>query len=186
MSDDLSNLGPMGYFLLAVIEYAGLTSLYMLKEEAGLQPGGIRPAVTELERAGLISRAAPGKRRRRDLKLTDEGREVLRDSWKRCLDDHVDAESIVRSAMVGWFMEGPGFAAIYLEFAGSSRKEKAEAMIRDAEHLKRSQTGPMSSYRWMRLETEAHRRRAEGEVFLSISLSLKESFKTDGNEKASR
>ena len=64
----------MESFILALIENAELTSMYEFQQRAGLQSGGIRPALQHLEKAHLIARAKPSTRRRRELSLTPQGR----------------------------------------------------------------------------------------------------------------
>ena len=71
----------MEFFILALIARMGLTSLYDIRESAGLQPGGIRFSLDQLEKRGWITRSEPGRRRRRDLALTADGRELLERSW---------------------------------------------------------------------------------------------------------
>ena len=88
----------MEFFILVLIGPMGLTSLYALKDQAGLEPGGIRAALTDLLNDELITRADPGRRRRRNLALTESGYGALQNRWKDCLHDHGDAESVLRSA----------------------------------------------------------------------------------------
>jgi DNA-binding MarR family transcriptional regulator len=176
-----NNLGPMELFILVLIGPMGLTSLYAFKDEAGLEPGGIRAALARLENDRLITRADPGRRRRRDLALTPAGISVLQNSWKGCLHDHGDAESVLRSAFVAWLMDGPAAAADYLNQIAEYRRERAQQIMNDAAHLERSQTGPLSSYTWMRASQEAHRRRAESEAFLSMCRSIKERFNNNAS-----
>ena len=63
----------MEIFILALIDKAGLTSLYAFQQQAGLQPGGIRSTLERLEQRSLIERAESSARQRRDYSLTLEG-----------------------------------------------------------------------------------------------------------------
>jgi DNA-binding MarR family transcriptional regulator len=175
--------GAMEFFILALIEKVGLTSLYAFRERAGLQPGGIRFSLDRLEGWGWISRAEMGRRRRRDLALTTAGREVLERSWADCLQDYADGESILRSAFVAWVMAGTECSADYLKRTGESRRGKAEEAKLEAEHRDQSQKDPLSAYGWMRVLSEAHRREAESQAFLSISQSLGVRSKTDAQQQ---
>ena len=170
------NLGAMEFFILSLIGRAGLKSLYELRQRAGLEPGGIRSAMKTLENEELISRTDPGKRRRRELALTAAGSAVLEHRWPDCLREYPDADAILRSAFVAWVMGNPAAAAGYLNQVGQSRREKTDQMKHEEEHLKRSQTGPLSSYAWMRISHEVHRRGAEGEAFLSMGGFIEERF----------
>ncbi len=187
MNVDISNggagLGVMELFIMTLVGKLGLKSLYELRQQAGLEPGGIRSAMRTLEKEKLISRTDPGKRHRRDLALTTAGSAFLEQFWRQCDRDYPDAEAVLRAAFVAWVMDCPAHAVAYLEKIGQSRRERTQLMQHEQESLKRSQTGPVSSYAWMRLETEAHRRRAESDAFVSISLSLKELFEGNVNKK---
>ena len=78
----MSDLGAMEFFILALIDRAGLKSLYSFQKHAALQPGGIRPALLRLEQQKLIQRAESSRRQRRDFSLTPEGRDLLREAWR--------------------------------------------------------------------------------------------------------
>lgn len=181
--DGGDDLGAMEFFIMTLVGKLRLKSLYELRQQAGLEPGGIRSAMKTLENTKLISRADPGKRRRRDLALASAGKDFLERSWRGCMRDYADADAVLRAAFVAWVMDSSAHAAAYLDQIGQLRRERAQQMKHEQESLKRSQTGPLSSYAWMRLEIEAHRRRAESDALLSISLSLKEHFERNVNEK---
>lgn len=170
------NLGAMEFFILALIGRSGLNSLYELRREAGLEPGAVRSAMKTIENNNLISRSDPGKRRRRDLALTAAGTAILERSWQSALRTYPDADAVLRAAFVALVMDGPEATAAYLNHIGRSRREKAEQMKNEAEHLKNSQTGPLSSYVWMRVSLEAHRRGAESAAFLAMSGFIEEYF----------
>jgi DNA-binding MarR family transcriptional regulator len=161
----------MEFFIMTLIERNGLKSLYEFREVAGLQPGGIRSAMARLEKRKFITQAEPG--RRRDLALTPAGMEFLERFWGNCLRDHLDSESVLRSAMVVWLMKSPDQAAEYLRQTGDLRRKRAEEATMKAELLKRSQTDPLSAYEWMLILSETHRRHAESEAFSAISEQLK-------------
>ena len=181
-ASDGPGLGPMEFFLLALIGRRKLTSLYSLRTQAALEAGAIRPALTRLERNEMITREDPGRRRRRALALTERGKSLLENSWPNCLREEIDAEAVLRAGMVAWLMDGPAAAADYLRRIAGVRGQKAQKMMNEAVHLERSQTEPLSSYAWMRASYEAHRRRAESEAFLSMSRSIEESFTSNGSK----
>jgi DNA-binding MarR family transcriptional regulator len=166
----------MEFFILALVEKVGLKSLYELRQHAGLEPGGIRSAMKTLEDAKLISRTDPGRRRRRDLALTQDGSAVLERSWPECLRNHADADAVLRAAFVAWLMDSPVTAASYLSHVGQSRRERAQQMQQEADYLKRCETGPLSGYAWMRISHEVHRRSAESAAFLSMGGFIEERF----------
>jgi len=167
----------MEFFILALIDRVGLKSLYDFRQQAGLEPGGIRSAMKTLEEKQLVSRSEPGKRRRRELSATAGGNAFLDSAWRSCLRDYPDADAVLRAAFVAWVMETPAAAAGYLNHMSQSRREGAQNMKSEADHLKSSQMEPLSSYGWMRASNEAHRRGAEGEAFLSMSRFIEEHFK---------
>ncbi|MGO8760050.1 MAG: hypothetical protein ACLQG3_18195 [Terracidiphilus sp.] len=173
------DLGAMEFFILALVGRVGLRSLYELRQQAGLEPGGIRSAMGTLETGKLISRTDPGKRRRRDLTLTSAGSALLEQSWQRCLREYPDADAVLRAAFVALGMGSPAAAATYLNHMSQSRRERAQQMKYEEERLKRSNPGPLSSYAWMRISHEVHRRGAESEAFLSMSRFIEERFNND-------
>ncbi len=164
----------MEYFILALIGRMKLTSLYAFRQEAGLQPGGIRSALEHLEKRDFILRAEPGRRMRRDLALTRAGQEFLERSWTNCLREYADAESVMRSAMVSWLMDCQDHAAAYLQVMGDARRIKAIEAERKSEYFKQSQQDPLSSYAWMRISIESNRLKAESEAFFSFSRTLQQ------------
>ncbi|MGA2755417.1 MAG: hypothetical protein ABSE53_16795 [Terracidiphilus sp.] len=175
----------MEFFILALVARLELRSTYAFRVEAGLEPGGIRSALKRLVDAKLITRADEARRRRRDIALTDHGVDVLGTSWRECLHEEGDAESILRAALVAWLMNGPDAAAGYLHRVAESRREKAEEMGYKSMHAERSQKGFLSSYAWMRASLEAHRRKAESKAFLSMSRFIEEQFKNSERQEAS-
>lgn len=171
----------MEYFILALVGKVGLRSLYELRQEAFLEPGGIRSAIKALEDEKLLSRTAPGKRRRRELTLTPAGNAFLDHSWQSSLREYGDAEAVLRAALVAWLMDGPATAAAYLKQMGQSRLERAQRMRDVQEHVKCSKRELLSSYAWMRASLEAHRRSAESEAFLSMSGFIMEHFNNNAS-----
>ncbi len=178
------DLGPMEFFILVLIGRMELKSIYAFKEEARLQPGGIRSALKKLVDGKLVTRADEARRRRRDMALTESGVDALATKWMNCLLEGGEAESVLRIAFVALEMAGPDAAARYLRRVGESRLEKAEEMGYESMHLERSQKGPLSSYAWMRASLDAHRQRAEGEAFLSMSRSIEERIKSSERQEA--
>lgn len=179
------DVGAMEFFILALVGRVGLKSLYELRRDAGLEPGGISSAMKTLENGQLISRKDPGKRRRRDLTLTSAGSELLERFWQDCLREYPNTDAVLRAAFVAWVMAGPGAAASYLNRVSKSRREMTQLIKHEEENLKdlrRSQTGPLSGYAWMRISHEVHRRGAESEAFLSMSGFIEERFKLDARQ----
>lgn len=93
-------LGAMEFFIMALVANAHLASLHEFQQRAGLQPGGIRPALQRLERAELITRAQASRRKRKALALTPLGSQVFYSSWRECLRDYPDTESMLRARCV--------------------------------------------------------------------------------------
>ncbi len=180
---DAAELGAMEYFILALVGQAGLNSMYELQQRAGLQPGGIRPALLRLETLGLITRADAGARRRRNLSLTDKGQDLLNQTWRMCMRDYPDSESVLRAACVCLLMGGPEWADMYLGGQAGLRESDAKEKSMEAERLRATRRDPLSTYAWMRSLTEAQRRGAESEAFSQLSLTLKESNQPDVDQR---
>ena len=172
--------GVMDCFILALIGKMNLTSLYAFRQEADLEPGAVRSPLKHLEERALITRAQPGARMRRDMALTEAGWRALEGSWKTCLREHADSESVLRAAWVASVMSHPEQAAAYLQEMGEKRQIEAHDTKTKAEHLERqTKTSSLFEYRRMRTWTEACRRSAESQAFLSISRSLGERSERD-------
>jgi DNA-binding MarR family transcriptional regulator len=171
-TETTDNLGAMEFFILALIDRASLKSLYSFQKHAGLQPGGIRPALQRLQQRNLIQRAESSRRQRRDFSLTLEGKAFLNRSWKECLNDSADTESALRSICVALLMGQPNVARVFTMSVLSNRIGIAREKELEAEGLNRAQDDPLSLYMWMRALTEARRRGAESEAFELLVLHL--------------
>lgn len=111
---------------------------------------------------------------RREMVVTPLGMETLEQNWVQCLREHLDNESVLRSAFIALLIGGKEQAANYLAWMGEKRSAAAEKSRMEAEYLESSQSNPLSTYAWMRGMAEARRRKADAETFMSISQSLRE------------
>ena len=177
--DSEQSLSVMEYFILALIGKARLTSLYAFQQRAGLQPGGIRTSLQRLGDRGLLERAESGSRKRRDLSLTSAGTRYLEKTWKQCLADYPDAESILRAATIAVLMGEQDYAAEYLSGVALPRESSGEEKNMEAERLGRRRLDPLSTYAWMRALTEARRREGESKAFSKLGRTLKEKHQPD-------
>ena len=188
MSSQTSTKGAepsvMEYFILALIGKAGLKSLYAFQQRAGLQPGGIRTSLQRLESWQLITRAESSTRQRKDMSLTAEGIEVLNNTWKRCLGERTDPESVLRVACIALLMGVPGLAVGCLADFAFDRRFTAKEKSMEADTLQKTKKGPLSTYVWMRARSEAQRHNAESEVFSQLSRFLEETNQPDGENQS--
>lgn len=178
--DTMNDLGAMGFFILALIGRAGLKSLYSFQKQAGLQPGGIRPALQRLEQRNFIQRAESSRRQRRDYSLTPEGKALLNMAWKQCLKDSIDTEAVLRSICVALLMDQPDEALYFTMSVRASRSSEAREKEHEAEGLNRAQDDALSLYMWMRVLTEGWRRGAEAQAFAQL-IPLLERQVNDGS-----
>ncbi len=173
-------LGAMEFFILALIAKAGLRSLYDLQQRAGLQPGGIRPALRRLEQRELLVRAEAGSRRRRAMSLTSSGIALLNDSWRMIVEqDYPDIESVLRAATVAILMGHSHRAGEYLWSVGCDRERSAGARLVEADRIRKAGADELSVYLWMRTLCEAERRRAEGQALQQLGRSFLEQHPPD-------
>lgn len=173
----------MEIFILALIDKAGLTSLYAFQQQAGLQPGGIRSTLERLEERGLIERAESSARRRRDFSLTVEGLRFLEFSWQQILHDQLDTEAALRAACVALLMGPVREAIAFLEYLSTTRRLAARNKNLEAEQLGKTQKNPLTTYAWMRALTDAQRRSAESEAFSQLSQQLEINQDQYGTDK---
>jgi DNA-binding MarR family transcriptional regulator len=162
----------MEFFILALIHRVGLTSLYAFQQRAGLQPGGIRPALARLEQRKLIERSESSARQRRDFALTQDGAALLQGAWQRCLDDHAEPEAVLRAAFIAVLMGGVELAIVYLLSLATTRRAAADEKTAEAEWVKKTQKDPLATYTWMRAVAESRRRGAEADAFTQLSQYL--------------
>jgi DNA-binding PadR family transcriptional regulator len=158
----------MEYFILALIDRAGLNSLYLFQKFAGLQPGGIRPALQRLEDLRLVQRAESARRQKRNISITSEGKDVLKRGWQSCLVDSSDAESALRAICVALLMGQPDEARYFAKSVRTHRLNVGRDKELEAERLHKAQDDPLSLYAWVRALNEARRRVAESEAFAEL------------------
>jgi DNA-binding MarR family transcriptional regulator len=159
----------MDFFLLASISRGGLRSLYDLKQQAGLEPGGIRLLLNRLERDGLLERSEQQKRRRRLMTVTEKGSQMLKEGWQRCLGDYPDAESVLRAATVAMLMGDRMTARAYLTDIADRHEWKAQTMRNEPDPMKSS---ALEWYSHMRASWETRRRRSAATLFREIAREM--------------
>jgi DNA-binding PadR family transcriptional regulator len=169
----IREISAMEFFILALIEKAGLQSVYELQKKAMLQPGGIRPALIRLESDGLLTRTGEGMRNKRELDLSALGRKFLDEKWWFSLQDYRDLESTLRALAVALLMNQVETARTYLRDASAHRMRLAKE-FEDAASLSAQRTDPLSVYLWMKSICESRRRVTEAEALSSFRVHLKE------------
>lgn len=163
----------MEFFLLAVIGKGGLTSLYELQKRAGLEPGGIRPALARLEADGYLTRGEHATRNKRSLGLTAKGIHFLEKNWSLSLQNFPDFESVLRATAVALLMGEPKTARVHLETTSFQRSQAAKQKEAEAGSAP-TDGNALSFYRWMRLFCDARRSHEEARVLLEIREAVKE------------
>jgi DNA-binding PadR family transcriptional regulator len=89
-------------FILAMVQQ-GLATPYELKTKAGLSLGSTVPALSRLEKSGLVKASEEGARRSRKFTITAKGAKTLAQCWEGQLaEDHTDLDSILRVAFLAW------------------------------------------------------------------------------------
>lgn len=153
--------------ILALVGKAGLVTIYSLRQEAGLSWGGIRPSLLRLEAWGLLSRAKPGARRRKDLLLTELGDKVLAEGWRDSLDPRADLDTIMRGAWIATQFD-PKVAVGFLSVAADERVR----MLAGDPDQKEYGAGPLGNYRWMHSFVRERQLRAEADVLHEFAEAL--------------
>lgn len=167
----------MEFFLLMAIGPGQLTTFYDLQKKLALQPGGIRPAIIRLEREGLVKRAVPGRRRRREYRLTWEGEEVLINRWKESLKFNLDLKETIRVACIALKMGTVETCRQYLSKAASIAASKANSLAEQAKRPK--STDFFATYLWMRFVCESHKWKGEQIGMEEVCRSLDSSSSND-------
>jgi DNA-binding transcriptional ArsR family regulator len=128
MSSPKGSLNPTTLFVLAYLLLRQKRSFYELREETGLSPGIISPALAALESAGLVT-FGHGTRGRLNVQPTEQATVVLDGQWQKCLDPDVELETALRAAWVGSQMErrtsaGVGTTASFVSAAAQRRTDE--------------------------------------------------------------
>jgi len=119
------DLSPLDLFLLVFLSVRReSSSAYDLRTATGLQWGGMRASLAKLERLGLLGRGDPGRRRRRELTVTEKGGRELRRNWRQSLEASADAESVIRGALLATQF-APATAPAFLDEAAARRRAAA-------------------------------------------------------------
>jgi hypothetical protein len=126
-----------------------------------------------------MERAKSGRRQRRDFSLTSAGVRFLEKTWKHCVAEYPDAESILRAATVAVLMGDEHYAAEYLSGVAFTRESSGREKNMEAERLGSGRLDPLSTYAWMRALTEAQRREGEALAFAKLGRTLKEKHQPD-------
>ncbi len=181
-----SELATLDLFVLAIIGFAGVRTLYALQQEVGLTSGGIRPALTKLQASGLLARAEKGHRQRREFAVTAAGHELLRERWsqamrslklERTMASAEDLHAILRAAWVAIICAPPGQRReplFWLSMAADVRSSEARKLQQDAADLGEHKVGSLDTYLWMRALCDGYRLQAEAEALRRVEHLLSE------------
>jgi DNA-binding MarR family transcriptional regulator len=162
----------MEFFLLSLVSHGGLRTTYDLQRLAGLEPGGIRPALRRLEEQELLIRSKEARRRRRLIEVTEKGRLLLDRNWARCLQPYPDAESILRAAGLTVLVGRPTDARRYLMDMANECERKAGQ--EQANLLRPKSAGPLEWYQFMRALWQHRRSQSAAQVFRDVARELEE------------
>ncbi len=160
----------MELFLLGVVRHGKLRSMYELQRTAGLEPGGIRPALHRLEKQELLVRSGEARRRRRLLQVTEKGQQVLEQQWSKCIQPYPDAESVLRAAGLAVLMGQPQYACNLLNSTANEYERKAGAA--QANSVQPQSASPLQLYGSMRALWQARRHQSAAGVFRDIASEL--------------
>jgi hypothetical protein len=160
----------MELFLLGVVTRGKLRSMYELQRTAGLEPGGVRPALRRLEKQELLVRSKEARRRRRLIEVTEKGRQVLEQQWSKCIQPYPDAESVLRAAGLAVLMGQPQCAGNYLNFTANDYERKAGAG--QANSMQPQSASPLQLYGSMRTLWQTRRHQSAAGVFRDIAREL--------------
>jgi DNA-binding PadR family transcriptional regulator len=169
---DTTRFRSMEFFLLALVGKCGLTSLYSLRERAGLQPGAIAPAIRELENLDFITRTEPGARMRREIRLSEAGSAFLEASWIQSQRDYPEMESVLRGTMIALLMADSSAATKYLQDAIETRERQADEARSRAQYLDPLPPEILDDFAWMRSVTEMGRRKSEAQTLSRIRIRI--------------
>jgi DNA-binding MarR family transcriptional regulator len=160
----------MELFLLGVVTRGKLRSMYELQRTAGLEPGGVQPALRRLEKQELLVRSKEARRRRRLIEVTEKGRQVLEQQWSKYIKPYPDAESVLRAAGLAVLMGQPQYAGPYLISMSNDYERKAGAG--QANSMQPQPASPLQLYGSMRAMWQTRRHQSAAGVFRDIANEL--------------
>jgi DNA-binding PadR family transcriptional regulator len=178
------SLSPSEAFVLSMVMYGGLNSLYQFHQLAGLSHGAIFPILRRLEELHLLESAFTNGKRKRTYRVTADGESQLEVDWLAGWGKSPpDSESVVRTAWVLSLFD-PEHAKEYLLHI-------AEVRVLDAEKIRarswRGQrtvaTTPLERFRFMQDSMMAELLKAQAEVCTTLAANfnhLKAERKTKG------
>jgi len=162
----------MEFFLLSLVSHGGLRTTYDLQRHAGLEPGGIRPALRRLEEQELLVRSKEARRRRRLIEVTEKGRQLLDRNWARCLQPYPDAESILRAAGLFVLVGRPMDARRYLLDMANEFERKAGP--EQLNTFRPESSSPLEWYQFTRALWQYRRSQSAAQAFRDIATKLEE------------
>jgi DNA-binding MarR family transcriptional regulator len=163
-------LSPTEFLLLAILQNTQLHSLYALREQLGLSPGAIVPALRGLMTRGLVKRESASTRGKKPFSITEAGRLVLQRDYDRALAEaeESDLDSAVRAATALKIVGSP-LLGVFLDSAVRARKDKAQRLRAEAQRLGDGNLAPGGLYPWARALATSHQLEAEASAIEEIA-----------------
>jgi DNA-binding PadR family transcriptional regulator len=161
-------------FILAMVQQ-GLATPYELKTKAGLSLGSTVPALSRLEKSGLVKASEEGARRSRKFTITAKGSKTLAKCWEEQLaGDHTDLDSILRVAFLAWQHGDAKACQEFLKQTADGLRGWAGSLSAEAERLAgKIGTEPDSNtFVWMSKHCEAARAEADAAALTGLSAQI--------------
>jgi DNA-binding PadR family transcriptional regulator len=179
------SLSPSEAFVLSMVKYGGLSSLYQFHQLAGLSHGAIFPILRRLQELHLLESAFVNKgKRTRTYRVTADGESQLEVDWRAGWGKSPpDSESVVRTAWVLSLFD-PEHANEYLLHIAKIRLLGAEKIrVQSWRGQRTLATTPLERFRYMQDSMMAALLKAQAEVCTTLAANfnhLKAERKTTG------
>jgi len=177
------SLSPSEVFVLSMLRYGGLNSLYQFHEQAGLSHGAIFPILRRLEELHLLESAFTKGKRKRMYRVTADGEAQLEVDWLAgWRKTPPDSESVVRTAWVLSLFDLE-HAQEYLLHIAETRFLDAEKIRVQSSHAPRSTTiAPLDRFRFMQESMVSEVLQAQGAVCKRLAVYFNQA-KAEGKSK---
>jgi DNA-binding MarR family transcriptional regulator len=162
-SQEFTTLTPMELFVLTMLGCGRISSIYEFKSRLLLSQGAIQPTLRRLQDLGFIAKSGPaGTLHRKQLALTDAGRDALTTKWTWGLGQalEADAESVLRVAWSAAQLD-TGAAQQFLADAVEKKRQQSQTKMDEVKNFDPSIDDPDSPYRQMRKLNQAEQLDAE-------------------------
>ena len=174
-------LSPTEFLLLAAIRSQQAQSVYALREQLGLPPGGFIPVLNNLVRNGFLNKGKAGQRGKRQFSITPAGEQELNQTFPAILAEALegDLQAVTRTLSAIRMFKSEA-AEEFVRCVISHRRWKSDEQAKRAAALKPKIADPIIFHRWIQSLALQRVFEAESQLFQEILDQLRSA--SSGNQ----